>query len=624
MGSVARTGESRAWPGEAEEVRRSPSGGQLRGISRGRAIAFLALIWLVTQFAGIFSPPLLDDVDSIHTEAAREMLMRHDYVTLYVDGIRYLDKPPFPYWLAALGAKMFGMHDWAFRLPLAISVLVLTLYLYSFGRRLFGERAGFYAGCAFATCIGPYIFTRFFIPDVMVALWMTLSADLSLRMVDAVRERGRAPAWQPAVFALVCTAGMLTKGLIGIVFPGGLLLLYLLLIGEIRMLAKMRPAVFTIVFLVSALPWHILAAIDNRESGQAHGGWVWFYFINDQFNRYLNKRIPHDYDRVPLFTFWALLVVWLMPWGVFLWAEVRTWWAKRDRMRQGGPVVMLALWAFVILGFFSFSTRQEYYTLPAVPALALLVGRALSRQDRENAEGRRAGTGLYVGLFVVAGIAAAVCIWLALVAKTPAPGKDLFSTLQEHPDDYRLSFGHLFDFTTTAFGFFRVPLATMAASLLVATGLPLLLKLRRHPLAANIALAVGMCGVLASVHEGLRIFYPILGSEPLAVAIEQHWHPGDRIVLDGEYSNSGSINFYTGQPIYMLNGRVNNLWFGSLYADAPNRFEDDASFLRLWSGPGRVYFVTHDRTRTALWMAAHGGELIASSGGKYVVLNHAA
>jgi hypothetical protein len=273
----------------------------------------------------------------------------------------------------------------------------------------------------------------------------------------------------------------------------------------------------------------------------------------------------------------------------------------------------------MILGFFSFSTRQEYYTLPAVPALALLVGRYLGDADAQESKRSR---WFYGALFAVAAIAASVCIALAVVAKAPAPGADLFEALQQHPEDYRLSFGHLFDFTTNAFGFFRVPLITMAASLLLAMGVPLFLKLRGKAFVANVVLALGMCGVLGSVHEGLRIFYPILGTEPLARVIEQHWNPAARIVIDGEYSNGDSINFYTGQPVYMLNGRVNNLWYGSLYAYAPHRFEDDASFLTLWNSGTPIFFVTHDKKRTEAWQAAHGGALIGSSGGKYVLQNH--
>jgi 4-amino-4-deoxy-L-arabinose transferase-like glycosyltransferase len=342
-----------------------------------RSLVILISIWFFTQFVGIFSPPLLDDVDGIHVEAAREMASRHDYVTLYVDGIRYLDKPPLPYWAGALGIRLFGPHDWAVRLTLAITVLILTLYLYSMGRRWFSERAGFYSACAFATAIGPYLFTRFFIPDVIVALWMTIAADLILRMVESLEKEGGGTRLQAILFGLVCTAAVLTKGLIGIVFPVGLLLLYLLITGRGRYLLKMHPILSAGTFLLTVLPWHILAALQNRASGESRG-WVWFYFVNEQINRYLNKRIPRDYDKVPLLTFWLLLIVWLMPWGVFLLGAARRWWRIRRPLRHSGPSFLFALWAVLIVVFFTFSTRQEYYTLPAVPALALLVGTYLA------------------------------------------------------------------------------------------------------------------------------------------------------------------------------------------------------------------------------------------------------
>ena len=131
-----------------------------------------------------------------------------------------------------------------------------------------------------------------------------------------------------------------------------------------------------------------------------------------------------------------------------------------------------------------------------------------------------------------------------------------------------------------------------------------------------------MCAVIACIHQGLKTFYPILGSEPLAEAIHQQWKPGDKIVLDGEYSTGSSINFYMEEPVYMLNGRINNLWYGSLYADAPHRFETTESFLSLWQGPGRIFFVTHDAQRIANWQREHGGTLVAEFSGKYLFLNH--
>ena len=102
-----------------------------------RSIAILTLAWLILQIGCLFTPGLLDDVDSIYIEIAREMLHRHDYVTPYIDGIRFFDKPPLMYWMAAGSMRLFGIHDWAARLPLALCVLALLFAVYALGIRLF-------------------------------------------------------------------------------------------------------------------------------------------------------------------------------------------------------------------------------------------------------------------------------------------------------------------------------------------------------------------------------------------------------------------------------------------------------------------------------------------------------
>ncbi len=588
-----------------------------------RSMAFLLLLWLLTQFASMFAPPLLDDVDALHAEAAREMITRHDYVTLYVDGIRYLEKPPLPYWLAAGAMQIFGQRDWAVRSILALTMLVLTLYLYMLGRRLFGERAGLYAGFAIATAIGPFIYTRFFIPDIILGLWMTIAFDLILRLIDDVEFLGKARQWPVIAFALVCTAAVLTKGLIGIVFPVGMLVAFLLLTRRLRLLARMRPLLGVAAFFLTALPWHVLIALQNRASGSARG-FLWFYFVNDQIDRYLNTRVPRDYDKVPLLLFYSLTFLWILPWGAFLFRPVAEKWRQ---WRSGSmnmvlelrnPTTLLVLWVLLIVGFFTFSTRQEYYTLPAVPALALLAGWTLSKQDAERSRSRN----VYLVLFCVSALLALVCTGFAIASKRPAPGTELAQVLTTHPEDYALSFGHLFDFTASAFGFFRLPLLCMAASLLLPTAAALVLKSKGRALWANTVLALGMCAVLSSVRFGLNVFYPIIGSQPIANMIQQRWQPGDRIVLDGEYSNNSSVNFYTHQPVSMLNGRVNNLWYGSLYADAPNRFMDNPTMLRAWRGTGRVFFITHNAQRTEQWLKRFGGARVASYGGKFLLVNH--
>src|SRR5215813_62198 len=123
----------------------------------------------------MFSAALLDDADARHAEAAREMLERRDFVTMYVDGVRYLDKAPLPYWFNAASHALFGVNEFAVRLPVSLAALALFLSVFFLGRDLAGEYAGLFAATILATAVGPYIYTRFFIPDIMVCLWLALT-----------------------------------------------------------------------------------------------------------------------------------------------------------------------------------------------------------------------------------------------------------------------------------------------------------------------------------------------------------------------------------------------------------------------------------------------------------------
>jgi 4-amino-4-deoxy-L-arabinose transferase-like glycosyltransferase len=342
--------------------------------------------------AGMFTPPLLDDVDTIHAEAAREMLLRHDWVTLYTNGLRYLEKAPLMYWSLAGSYKLFGISDWSTRLPLMLGLLAMVLATYRLGSYAFGERGGFYSGLALVTSMGPYIFTRFLIPDVLVGLWLAISYYFFLRSLDQDPPT-RLTCWG---FAAACALNVLTKGLIGLVFPIATIGVYLLLTKNLRHLAKLRIVSSTVVFLVLATPWHILAAVRNPAQGQARG-FLWFYFVNEHIMRFLNKRVPPGYDTVPLVLFWTLLVLWLVPWAAFLPQALRDVPVRLGQMtsldRRKKANLLFFLWALMILLFFSFSTRQEYYTIPALPGIALLAGGWLARESAADASeaARRAG-----------------------------------------------------------------------------------------------------------------------------------------------------------------------------------------------------------------------------------------
>jgi 4-amino-4-deoxy-L-arabinose transferase-like glycosyltransferase len=148
---------------------------------RSPALLILCGLWLIIFFAALFTPPLLDDADATHASAARHMALTGDLVTLHVNGIRYLEKAPLPYWLVALSFRLFGFNTFAAHLPQAIGVLLLALLGYHWASSAFNLRTAFYAGIATLTCIGIFLFTRYFIPEVLLSLFLSTALYCLLR-----------------------------------------------------------------------------------------------------------------------------------------------------------------------------------------------------------------------------------------------------------------------------------------------------------------------------------------------------------------------------------------------------------------------------------------------------------
>ncbi len=590
------------------------------------SVLVLVALWAVIYMAGLSRPALLDDADTVHAEAAREMLQRHDWVTLYVNGIRYLEKAPLMYWGVATSYTLFGVSEWSTRFPLVLGVLAMILSTYGLGRWALGSEGGFDSGLVLATALGPYLFTRFLIPDVAVGLWLTLTFWLFLVSLEQQKPEQANPArWTCWGLAAVCALNVLTKGLIGLVFPAGAIGLYLLLTGNLRHLLKLRLFSSALVFLAIAAPWHILAELRNPAQGPVHG-FLWFYFVNEHILRFLNKRVPRDYDTVPLLLFWALLVLWLIPWTVFLpqslqevprrWREFRAQMTRRQR-----AYLLFFLWNLVIVGFFSLSTRQEYYTIPAIPGMALLVGGWLQR-ERSSAAGsreRRSGRISSAMLLAVGVIIAAVGFALLFFSKAPAPGTDLSDLLRKNPQDYALSFGHFLDLTPQAMGAFRVPLFGFSLAFLLGTLANWILRRRARAGAGNVALVAMMVVLLACVRIAFGIFSPILSSKDLAMAIREQYRPGDQIVVIGLYENASSLNFYTGIPLHSLRTPGGNMWYGTQFPGAPRVFETQASFVEMWHTPQRVFLWAEEDDPAAL----HGlmRYVVARRGGKTIFSN---
>jgi 4-amino-4-deoxy-L-arabinose transferase-like glycosyltransferase len=563
------------------------------------------------------SPPsLMDDVDAVQAQIARNMLTSGDWVTARLDGVMYLEKAPLVYWAMAVSYKIFGVHDWAARIPIVLAAIALAWVTALFGKWAFGESAGFYAGLCMASGVGLFLFTRILIPDVILTLTTALAMWAFLRAVD--QEENHPRLWA-LLFASCMGIGLLLKSLIGVFFPVASALIYLLLTHQFFSLwiwKRLHLVSGLFVVLAIAAPWHILATLRNPPyfeftlhsgPGQYHG-FLWFFFINEQLLRFLNMRYPRDYDTVPRALFWLLTLVWFFPWSVYLPAALKLSFKPADR---AGRTRLLALcWAGVVMVFFTLSTTQEYYSMPCYPALALLIGSAIAEDNSWVRWGTRALTVLSAcAIVVVLGI-----YWN--VRNLPTPG-DIASALSRHPNAYRLSMGHMLDLRLESFAYLRRPLLLAGAAFLVGV----IGTIRANTLRACVAVSVMMILFFQAARLALVVFDPYLSSRPLADALLSA--PKGMLIENGQYYGFSSVVFYTNRPALLLNGKVQNLEYGASAPDAPSVFIQDSQFQQLWASPNRYYLLTAGSAIPHLGTLVGPSNLIviASSGGKLLLSN---
>src|SRR5215210_7617451 len=216
-------------------------------------LALIAIWAVIYLYSSPYPPALLDDADTVHAEAAREMAETNNWVTLYANKIRYLEKAPLMYWSIALSYKIFGVSEFASRLPIALATLGLILATFMIGAHFFGDRAGFYSGLIIASCVGIFLFTRVLWPDVMVTLFISMAFHCFLRAREDEPGRSRY-TYGIYVFGAL---GVLTKGLVGAAFPAIIIGAFLVMTGELRRLFHYKLVTGALLFLLIAAPWHV-------------------------------------------------------------------------------------------------------------------------------------------------------------------------------------------------------------------------------------------------------------------------------------------------------------------------------------------------------------------------------
>jgi 4-amino-4-deoxy-L-arabinose transferase-like glycosyltransferase len=608
-------------------------------------IVGLLTFWLTIFLCASWSPPLLDDADATHAQAAQAMLRTGDWVTLHVDGIRYLEKPPLPYWIAATSLRLFGNNSFAIHLPLALTALGLALLAYAWSRRAFGSTSALYSALFVLTSVGTFLFTRFFIPDALLSLLLAASLYAFLRALHPTSAHPRRFAylmWSALALAV------LTKGFVALVFFIATTAIFVLLSPDLRrkpsaLLSRLFPVTGFLLFFAIAAPWHILAGLRNTGGANGHG-FFWFYFINEHVLRFLGRRIPRDYNKLPFALYWLLHLVWLFPWSLFAPAAAVIAWKRRAELRprrigqivqhsfKQQTILLLSIFSATVLLFFSFSTNQEYYTLPVyLPLLVLLAGALAS--IRKRAKGWATDTtieGTVTAGFVayaVLGISIATALAYGLWTSRHLPFVPDIGDLLAHRGvgDYTLSMSHFFDLTGPSFAALRTP-AFLAAISMAIGPLAALAFQRRHRLqAALLTVAATSALFLIAAHVALVRFSPMLSSANFANKIKTleatgAIAPNTSVLLYGDQSYGSSIPFYLGRQVFLVNGRSTSMLFGSTFPDAPPIFLTPADLLAQWgTGPRKLLFVPLEKRNDVDALIGKRQIILSESSGKALI-----
>ena len=644
---------------------------------RRKHLLFLVALWVAIFFASLWTPAVLDDADGTHANAARQMAFSGDYVTLRVNNVRYLEKAPLPYWIAAASIRIFGVNAFAVHLPQALSVLLLMLLGYRWARESYGDRAALYTGLGVLTSAGVFLFTRVFIPDILLSFLLAAALYCFLKSLEqhsplsvilgGAKDLGISTASQslgflrPSAPSLRSKEGLnnlypyalwtalalavLTKGLVALVFFFGAVGIYLVLTGEYRYWRALKTVSGLLLFLAIAAPWHILAGLRNTGGMNGHG-FFWFYFVNEHVLRFLGRRIPRDYNKLPGYLYWTLHLVWLFPWSLFaplaLLSGWRQWQQRRNAYREAiemgrvkeprqeppygwvyvfrsfrkmfiGAVryatpgfasrtsLLLTIFSAFVLLFFAFSTNQEYYTFPAYLPLLMLTAAALARTEQQLSTGNYQLPTSSRSRAIIFAHAALTTLGLAIAAAL-SYGLWVSRHLAAVPDvgdfvahrgvgDYTLSMSSLFDLTGPSFAALRLPAALALIAFAFGPGVAWLLRTRRRHMASTITVALTSALFLVAAHSAFARFATMMSSENFAARIQhlETTHQIDAnptILLYGDQAFGSSIGYYLNRPlsnaVLLVDGRSSSMLFGGTFPDTQDYFLTDQRLLAEW------------------------------------------
>jgi 4-amino-4-deoxy-L-arabinose transferase-like glycosyltransferase len=641
-------------------------GAGIRGSEITSKVLILAstLVIGLFYFWGVSTLPFLDPDEGMTAEIAREMLASGDWIVPRFNGVVYIEKPPLMYWLTAASYAVAGASEFSARLWKVAPMLGTIALTVGLGRRLFSRRVGGLSGLILATTLGTFLFSRITQMDPLFVFGSTLAVT---GIVDSSKALENGPqggtSYGGLWFWLGVGIAVMSKGLLGIVFPLALLGLWILLRRDVHVVRGGWSWIGVLLAALLIVPWHVAAVMKVP-------GFVQFYLMDNQLLRFLGERAyVEDGKSLGTIPFFGITFFALFPWAPFLVAALvcvwRETWRTRSSMRPGrfaigfGDACMpvtpgnsrstfhdphihfLVGWLLLVVGFFAVSSfKLEYYALPAFPAVALLIAALIvcagrwQDRDSSSATGGLGDTdlgphvafallrswcwvGLIGGLLV---LAAVMWAWWAggFTSLNIVRGLSIWST------SYRVLLEQSLPLPSVSPTYYEVVL--VGGGLLWVMGFAVAvfaLRGSRVLIAAGALALVGL-GLVALANSVLLEIGPQHSLKPLAARLNRLLRPEDILIHERGLERGGGLLFYTGRRVLVLNGTRGDLEFGSKFPESRQAFIGSRMFLDLWGGSGRVYLVTDvppERSAVSLLPNPHPAA-IASTGTRWLYANH--
>ena len=501
---------------------------------------------------------LIEPDEGRYSEIPREMLEKGDFLTPTLNYVNYFEKPPLHYWLNAFFFKLFGLNEFAARFAGALAGVLCVLLVYHTGRKLFGRREGLLSAFVLGSSTGFLAQSRINLTDMTLTFW--LSAALCCFIIaSADHEQNKKRYYY--LFFLFSALAVLTKGLIGLLFPAGIIFIYLAATRRWRLLKEMQLPGGIALFLITAAPWFVLVSLHNPE-------FAGFFFIHEHFERYLTK-VHRHYQ--PFWFFIPILLMTMFPWSLYLVRAIGKAWSER-RQIHGDRLLFLVIWAAFILLFFSASQSKLIpYILPIFPPLALLLGKTFSDlMDREQEQFFAPEITILGSLLVILVAAAVVYPHLPEIAPVLTgsglvrPGS---SILTKQP-------------ILSPMG------GVVAACVVFIMGVMTWLARRRKDL---LILFIGLFFgsyllETVSLHAFMENIEFKKSSKELALVAGEAVTDTGRLV---SFGYEQSLPFYTGRRVVVVGG-MGELQFGSRQGDQSAWFIEEPDFIRLWQEKPQV------------------------------------